>query len=67
MNDKNTLREVMAIVRLPNPKLSTVVGLPNPKMNTVVRLPNPKLSTHSLKLGCRRHLSEDSELVSDQF
>ena len=42
---ESLLQEVTAVVRLPNPKLSTVVGLPNPMMNTVVRLPNPKLST----------------------
>ena len=43
------LQEVTAIVRLPNPKLSTVVWLPNLELNFVVRLPNqirvPKFSS----------------------
>ena len=41
---ESLLREVTAIVRLPNPKLSTVVWLPNPELNTVVRQPNRKSS-----------------------
>ena len=53
---ESLLREVTAIVRLPNPKLSTAVWLPNTELNSVVRqpdqkfsavvqLPNPKFST----------------------
>ena len=41
---ESVLREVTAIVRLPNPKLSTVVWLSNPELNTVVWLPNWKPS-----------------------
>ena len=41
---ESLLREFTAIVRLSNPKLSTVVWLPIPEFNTVVRQPNRKSS-----------------------
>ena len=68
---ESLLREVTAIVCLPNPKLSTVVWLSNPELNTVVRLlnrkssavvwlPNPKFSTvvglHNPKMNIPVHL-----------